>query len=204
MGETMISIVISGGNLDNVIELLGEGALMITEHFILATQMKLYSFLELYLNRGWNINADVYFNDMTLLTWFLEHGADPNKRCRIHDCTPYSYAFAEAPLEAIEMLFRYGRSLDSLETRIYNKSPDANALDDFAMNFRAGLGIPFHYATLVGSLNSVEFLVEKGGDIWVLDPYRRTELSLAIHANHEQVVQFLKGLRLEQKDRPSY
>jgi hypothetical protein len=32
---------------------------MITEHFILATQMKLYSFLELYLNRGWNINADV-------------------------------------------------------------------------------------------------------------------------------------------------
>jgi ankyrin repeat protein len=72
------------------------------------------------------------------------------------------------------------------------------------MNFRAGLGIPFHYATLVGSLNSVEFLVEKGGDIWVLDPYRRTELSLAIHANHEQVVQFLKGLRLEQKDRPSY
>lgn len=62
------------------------------------------------------------------------------------------------------------------------------------MNFRAGLGTPLHYAALTGSLDCVEFLVKKGGDPWILDPYHDSVLSLAIYAKHQRVVQFLKGL----------
>lgn len=83
---------------------------------------------------------------MAPLTWFLEHGADPNTRCQIPDCTPLSYAVAEASFDAIEILFRYGGSADqgrllhyaakrdqteSLKVLnfIYSKHPEANAMN---------------------------------------------------------------------------
>ena len=159
---------------------------------------------------------------MEHLEWFLKHGADLNKRCHIRDFTPLSHAVLEGTLETIEILFRNGGSAahgqllhyaamregtDSLTVLeyIYNQDPEANALNvnklldqdsptDFAMNYRAGLGTPLHYAALAGSLDSVKFLVEKGGDPWILDPYRRTALSLAIYNNQEHVAQFLRGL----------
>ncbi|KAE8352235.1 putative ankyrin repeat-containing protein [Aspergillus coremiiformis] len=228
-----LSFAIQDGKIDKVATLLNDGALMITEQFVLATQMKLYDVLKMFLDHGWDINADftplipsalVYtFEDTTLLTWFLDHGADPNKRCRLRDCTPLSYAVQTAPFEAIETLFRSGGSAaqgqllhyaalrkgtDSLAVLeyIYNKNPDANALNvnklldqdcpgDFAINLGAGLGTPLHYAALTGSLDSVQFLMEKGGDPWLLDPYLQTALDLATYANHEQVVQFLRSLR---------
>lgn len=88
---------------------------------------------------------------------------------------------------------------------IYDKNPEANAMNvnklldqdpprDFAMNFRAGLGTPLHYAALTESLDCVEFLVKKGGVPWILDPYHNSVLSLAIYAKHQRVAQFLKGL----------
>ncbi|GAB1200353.1 hypothetical protein APSETT444_009723 [Aspergillus pseudonomiae] len=227
-----VCIAIKDGNTHTVIRLLKEGAPMITEHFVLATQMKRYDVLELYIDRGWDINTDVStlipsavvytFDDMEHLEWFLKHGADLNKRCHIRDFTPLSHAVLEGTLETIEILFRNGGSAahgqllhyaamregtDSLTVLeyIYNQDPEANALNvnklldqdsptDFAMNYRAGLGTPLHYAALAGSLDSVKFLVEKGGDPWILDPYRRTALSLAIYNNQEHVAQFLRGL----------
>ncbi|PWY83897.1 putative ankyrin repeat-containing protein [Aspergillus sclerotioniger CBS 115572] len=198
---------------------------IIKELRITITDNDIVKVLKLFIDRGWNINTDVdtltpyTFDDITLLRWFLDNDADPNKRCQIRDCTPLSYAVAQAPFEAIDMLFTYGGSVDqgqllhytamrglpdSVEVLeyIYNKDSDTqgtkiNKLLDqdtpeaFAMNYRVGLGTPLHYAALAGSLGSVRYLLEKGGDPWVLDPYRRTALGLAIYANHEHVAQFL-------------
>ena len=103
-----------------------------------------------------------------------------------------SHAVAGASFEAIQILFRYGESADqeqllhyaakrdqpdSLKVLrfMYDKNPEASAMNvnkllvqdnphDFAINFRAGLGTPLHFAALTGSLDCVEFLVKKGGD----------------------------------------
>ncbi|GAD99606.1 conserved hypothetical protein [Paecilomyces variotii No. 5] len=186
-----LRIAISDARTDEVIRLFDQGAPMIIQHFVLAMQMELCDVLELFLNRGWDINTEVdrrrpsalvyAFHDMTLLTWLLDHGADPNKRCQMRDCTPLSYAVVDAPFGTIQLLFKYGGSADrgqllhyaamrecadNLEVLkfIYDKNPDTNAIrinklldedcpEDFAMNFRAGLGTPLHYAALVGSLD---------------------------------------------------
>ncbi|GKZ26626.1 hypothetical protein AbraCBS73388_002875 [Aspergillus brasiliensis] len=218
----------------SVTRLLDEGAPMIPEHFTLATQEKRYAILNLFLDRGYDINIDVNraipsaivyaLDDTTLLDWFLKHGANPNKRCCIRDCTPLSLAVLDGPFEAIKILFEHGgsssaqgqllhyaamrRATDSFAVLeyIYNKDPEANAsninklLDqdtpaDFQMNFRAGLGTPLHYAAQVGSLDSVKFLMEKGGDPWILDPYGRTACGWAIYCEQEHVAQFLQSSR---------
>lgn len=54
-----IRIAITNDDIDTVIGLLDEGEPMSIEHFVLATQAKLYNVLELYLHRGWDINTDV-------------------------------------------------------------------------------------------------------------------------------------------------
>ncbi|KAJ9400282.1 hypothetical protein DTO282F9_2750 [Paecilomyces variotii] len=163
------------------------------------------------------------FDDIKLLRWFLDHGASPNKRCLIRDYTPLSCAVQHASFEAIQLLFQHGGSIehgqllhyaslrshpDNLEVLkyIYDKNPNFNAaiinklLDensprDFAHNYRAGLGTPLHFVALQGSLECVRFLVEKGANPWIQDPYRKTALSIAIYANHEPVIRFLKSLK---------
>lgn len=76
-----------------------------------------------------------------------------------------------------------------------NKLLDQDSPQDFLMNYRTGLGTPLLYAALTGSLECVKFLMEKGSDPWIKDPYRKTALSYAIHANHEPVIVFLENLR---------
>ncbi|KAH7395386.1 ankyrin repeat-containing domain protein [Phaeosphaeria sp. MPI-PUGE-AT-0046c] len=75
--------------------------------------------LELFLERGWDINRPLGHNSPPVLgiplstnnekmtVWLLDHGADPNRRCD-WDLTPTSFAVLTAPLESIERLFSRG------------------------------------------------------------------------------------------------
>lgn len=47
-----------------------------------------------------------------MATRFLNHGADPNKRCRMRDATVLSYAIVEASFGTLELLFTYGGSTE--------------------------------------------------------------------------------------------
>ncbi|BAE63378.1 unnamed protein product [Aspergillus oryzae RIB40] len=185
------ALAIKAGDHPKVTEILDSGLQVATPgHFLLATQKKDYATLKLFLSHGWDINTDIdslvpsalvyAFEDVELLDWFLDHGADPNKESRIRDCTPLSYAVMEAPFNIVKYLFENGGQLkrgqllhyaamrrkdDSYEVLqfIYNEDPDYNELQinklldegtsHHLMNYRSGLGTPLHYAASSGSVD---------------------------------------------------
>ncbi|PLB47556.1 ankyrin [Aspergillus steynii IBT 23096] len=203
------------------------------ELFAKTTREKQYDGLQVFLDHGWDINAEsildskvpsalIYtFDDPDLATWFLKHGADPNKRCQLRDATPLSYAIFKAPFEIIELFFQYGGSTEHGQLLHYaSMRLDANGLEipkyllsksrrvmdsvnrlldegylEYTMDFRFGLCTPVQYAARAGSLASVRFLVEHGADPWRLDPYKRTALSYAVRYHHEPIEYYLKDLQ---------
>ena len=105
-------------------------------HVELAIEQKSYSFLQLFLDYGYNINespdwttprpllwvlklllrgistkSPLAFQDEALTRWLLDRGANQNVQC-VLDLTPLSIAMCYAPFSTIEMLFRYGRSIE--------------------------------------------------------------------------------------------
>ncbi|KAJ5952178.1 uncharacterized protein N7479_010591 [Penicillium vulpinum] len=224
-----LRLAIQNGDVETTIKLLDNGLTIKACHFLIATVKKHISILELFLSRGWDINADmndmtpsalVYtFEDVGLLKWFLSHGANPNKRCRIRNCTPLSYAVRDGPFNAIKILLQNGGQVQdgqllhyaAMRTEddnhevlqfIYNQDPDYNKLcvnkmldegtPEYFMNERTGLGTPLHYAARSGSAKMVTFLVEQGGAPDRQDPYRRTPIGYAVRNGHHDVEQILK------------
>ncbi|KAF9884016.1 hypothetical protein FE257_002404 [Aspergillus nanangensis] len=179
-------------NTEVVAHLLDIGAPMNFEPFAKATREKQYDILQSFLDHGWDISTEsaidnkvpsalVYtFNDLDLATWFLERGADPNKRCQLRDATPLSYAIFEASFAISELFFKYGAStehgqllhfasmrhgLDAQNILEYlcNKDPRAiirinqfldEGYPEYTMNYRFGLCTPVQYAARAGSLES--------------------------------------------------
>jgi ankyrin repeat protein len=100
-----------------------------------AVRSRAFKVLDLFLQRGWDINQPMGRNepsvlryncqslivstftytfsiplctsDKEMVMWLLEHGANPNSRCD-WDFTPTSYAMLAAPLETIDALFERG------------------------------------------------------------------------------------------------
>jgi ankyrin repeat protein len=100
-----------------------------------AVRSRAFKVLELFLQRGWDINQPMGRNepsvlryycqslivststytssiplctsDKEMVMWLLDHGANPNSRCD-WDFTPTSYAMLAAPLETIDALFERG------------------------------------------------------------------------------------------------
>ncbi|KAH6643691.1 ankyrin repeat-containing domain protein [Boeremia exigua] len=78
-----------------------------------------FKVLELFLQRGWDINqplcriepsvlcVPLSTSDKEMVMWLLDHGANPNSRCD-WDFTPTSVAMLAAPLETINTLFERG------------------------------------------------------------------------------------------------
>ncbi|KAI4282820.1 MAG: hypothetical protein L6R35_005305 [Caloplaca aegaea] len=109
-------------------------------HFRLATEYHAYSTLQLYLDRGFDINThmsridppalSLAVNDRKLTSWFLSHSADPNASCGL-DITPLSIAVREAPLDIINLLFDHGGSIEHgqlLHFALKRRHPDRIAV----------------------------------------------------------------------------
>ncbi|KAL8838113.1 MAG: hypothetical protein Q9170_002254 [Blastenia crenularia] len=97
--------------------MLDFGVSMNEAHFNIAIEKKSYSFLELFLAHGFDINfrrgrsnpgplADT-FEDEVMTQWFLDHGADPNAESKMN-VTPISRAVVYASMDIIELLFNHG------------------------------------------------------------------------------------------------
>ncbi|GAB1194167.1 hypothetical protein APSETT444_003408 [Aspergillus pseudonomiae] len=113
-----LRLAIEAGDCPKTKKHLDNGIPATIEHFVIATPNRDYAILELFVSHGWDINTDVNdfipsalvytFEDKKLLEWFLNHSADPNKTCRIRDCTPLSYAVKDAPHEIIQLSLSKG------------------------------------------------------------------------------------------------
>ncbi|KAL8943285.1 MAG: hypothetical protein Q9211_001032 [Gyalolechia sp. 1 TL-2023] len=161
--------------------------------------------LQTLLDHGWDINMPEgaskppflgrVVEDLSLVHWFLEQGADPNARAGKWDITPLSYAVQRAPLETIKLLFHYGGStargqllnmavgrtdsecvpilqylFDHGDTGINDASfENKPKCEEWS---RLGNEAPLHHAARVGNIDAVKWLLEHGAD-----PTKRTVCS---------------------------
>ncbi|KAE8152351.1 ankyrin repeat-containing domain protein [Aspergillus avenaceus] len=229
MASRELTLAIDDGKPLEVKRLLDSGIPLKMEQFLLAISFKNLAILETILSSGWDINTEVNgyipsalahtFDDEELLNWFLTHGANPNKSCRIRDCTPLSYAVKEASFGIIQRLVQYGgqstqgQLLHYASMRededgydilrfIYNLNPEFNGLqinkllDEesqyYLMYQRSGHCTPLQYAAINGSEEMVQFLLDRGANPGCMDSYRRTAISYAVRYHHEKVTGILK------------
>ncbi|KIW64199.1 hypothetical protein PV04_09152 [Phialophora macrospora] len=162
--------------------------------FISAVKQRSYSMLELLLLGGYDVNAcvrddwppplaDALF-DAELVRWLIEHGADPNARCR-YDITPLSVAAGSASREVIELLFELGASVqygqplhcavranreDDIVELLLEKgaSPNAVMFQDHPVSFCQfeclGLGTPLHEAARQKNDRLMQLLLKHGAN----------------------------------------
>ncbi|KAF2760486.1 ankyrin, partial [Pseudovirgaria hyperparasitica] len=190
--------------------------------------------LELFLQYGWGINQPMHrieppalsialrTGDHDMVEWFLDHHADPNRRCA-WDMTPTSQAMYTASLETIEYLFSRGadvRQGQLLHHAVLRAKPGALELvrrlvdcgapvnkikyEDDLTTYRErvpfGLGTPLHRAAEFGKTEIVMLLLEKGADPLKLDSKGKTARFWAVQRNHEEVAHILEDFEGRQND----
>jgi len=149
-----------------------------------------------------------------MVTWLLDHGADPNSRCE-WDLTPMSYAVLEAPLDTINTLFERGADPccgQILHYTVLKDKPDAlevvrlvvekgapinevkyeNDPKTYSEREWFGLGTPLHRASEFGKTDIVRYLLEKGADPLKLDSKERTPRFWAEQKGHTDVAHILE------------
>jgi len=128
--------------------LIDNGIIMNEAHFKLAMEKKSYSFLQLYLYHGFDINrpqsyldppplSDT-FDDEQLTVWFLDHGADPNAGTRM-GITALSKALLRAPFCIIALLFDRGgphsiKHGQLLHYAVYRETSDRLEVLEYLLN----------------------------------------------------------------------
>jgi ankyrin repeat protein len=152
--------------------------------------------------------------DEEMTTWLLNHGADPNRQCKIDD-TPLSYAVQTAPISNIKLMFDCGgdihrgqllhrairRENDIIEvlTMLLEKGAPLNAIMYQEHKFSRvildylGPGTALHRAAELGRVDVVRYLLNRGADTTILDTKGRTPLERAESQNQTEIVEILKG-----------
>lgn len=159
-----------------------------------------------------------------MITWLLDHGANPNSRCN-YEFTPALLAMYTAPIETVEYLLQRGadphygellqwavirnkpNGLDIVRQLIEKVAPIdemkyANDPDSYYQRHPFGVGTPLHRAAEDGKVVIVKYLLEMGADPLKLDSKERTPRYWAEkNGNAAEVVQILK--EAERSLRPS-
>lgn len=112
------SFTIDGGYLSIATYIIDCGVEFNDAHFQYAMDKKVYPFLELFLDRGFDINMTwsdwapplgykSAFEDEQMIQWLLDHGAKHNTETE-NGITPISRAVAKAPLSIVQLLLESG------------------------------------------------------------------------------------------------
>ncbi|KAJ5577909.1 ankyrin repeat protein [Penicillium hispanicum] len=191
-------------------ELLDRGLPMDPLYALEAAKVKGKDTLKAFLQNGWDINQPVSelrspilgytIEDEDMVTWLLNHGADPNRQCVI-DLTPFSFAVESAPLSVIRLILsrrgdvrngqllhhaieRQADTIDVLKLLIEKGAPiNATMYEDHypsrALFQFMGLGTALHKASALGKADVVHFLISKGADQSIKDTKGRTAIECA-------------------------
>ncbi|KAF6217713.1 hypothetical protein HO133_006540 [Letharia lupina] len=220
------AIAMAHGHVSIASYLLRVGVPMNYRHFELAIEHKSYAFLQLYLDYGYNINESPdwatppplfqAFQDDALTRWLLDHDADPNAQC-VLDLTPLSIAMCYAPFPTIEMLFRYGGSIEhgqllhhavrrvladrvKVVNYILDMGPPINDIMyqnqpyNYSLQEDFGIGTALHGAAEHGYLDVVELLLARGADPLAKDAKGKLPIERARREGRKEIVNFLLPL----------
>ncbi|PLB54005.1 ankyrin [Aspergillus steynii IBT 23096] len=151
----------------------------------------------------------------TRVRWCLEHGADPNARNRNKSHDVPSQAGRFASVETLRLLAAYGANFAcsnalqrAAEYRLKGRMEVMEWLLDeagFPINQREfewdpdmfrdwqgnRLGAALHFAVLSNSPERVRFLLERGSDINLRDPYGETARDWADGGGREEIIAIL-------------
>jgi ankyrin repeat protein len=149
-------------------------------------------------------------NDIALLTYLLENGADPDGGGRFEWMPAIAVAIEEGKdIEVLKLLDRYGAdvkrkgllALAANEGRVdiveYLLKAGASISEDVedCVLLPHDKGSALHVAAAEDQLDVVRTLVEKGADIRLKNSEGNSALDMARHAGHSDVVDFLGELR---------
>lgn len=147
-----------------------------------------------------------------MTAWFLDHGADPNRRCYI-DLTPFSLAVESGPISVIHLILSRGgnvqkgqllhhaieRQSDTFEVLkllIDRGAPiNATASEDYpswALFHFMGLGTPLHKASELGKVDVVRYLISEGASQSIRIAKGRIPLECAQISHQCEVIQALE------------
>ena len=142
-----------------------------------------------------------------MVTWLLDHGADPNRQCVI-DLTPFSLAVESAPISVIRLILsrggdvrkgqllhhaieRHADIIDVLRLLVERGAPINATMYENHYPSRAlfqfmGLGTALHKASALGKDDVVRFLISKGADHSIKDTNGRTAMECAQMSSHRK------------------
>lgn len=145
--------------------------------------------------------------DKDMVTWLLNHGADPNRQCVI-DLTPFSFAVESAPISVIHIFLsrggdvrkghllhhaieRHADTIDVLSLLVEKGAPINAIMYENHYPSRAlfqfmGLGTALHKASALRKADVAHFLISKGADQSIKDTNGRTAMVCAQISSHRK------------------
>ena len=139
-------------------------------------------------------------NDVSLVKWLLENGADPN----FHE--PISSALQVKNLDIVKLLIEKGADINSTYTyKTYSRLLNYTSFEKFSVTGEAIEGTPLIEALCLNLNNNfIEFLIENGANINVKDSFGRTPLVFAVENNRTELVVYLVNLEANKSIRYKY
>ncbi|KAL3455762.1 putative hspc200 [Aspergillus heterothallicus] len=221
--EPVLQEAVVRNNVEVVSTLAENGYLGIGSVAHVAIESRSKDVLEFMLKSGWDINnapqtypavLSLAVKDEEMLTWLIDHGADPNQQCAI-DLTPMSIAVKEAPISTIKLLLDRGATVNKGQLLYYAVERQSDVIevlsilleraahlnarwyDDHpysaSMFFYLARGTPLHKAVTAGKYSVVQYLLGHGADPAIKDSKGSTPLSSAVQLGREDIVALLEG-----------
>ncbi|KAJ5570604.1 uncharacterized protein N7459_010034 [Penicillium hispanicum] len=131
-------------------ELLSHGLPLVPGYALEATQSKARNVLEMFFEKGWDINHPIsgaqppllsfVYLDQEMMVWLLDRGANPNQRCEI-DLTPLSYYVKYAPISNIKILLNRGGRIDQGQLLFHALERKSEVIEVLQLLLREGASL---------------------------------------------------------------